>query len=479
VVARRDLVIVGLGSAGIVAAQAAAAVGLDVVAVERARVGGDCLWTGCVPSKALLASARLAHAMRTADRLGLPAHEPAVDTARVLARVRSVQAEIARTDDNPDHLRALGVDVRLGAPATLAGPHRVRVGEEEIRTRFVLLCTGSHPTVPPIPGLREAGFLTSETLWDLERLPRSVVLVGGGPIAAELAQALTRLGTRTTVLQRDAQLLARDEPELAARLVARLEAEGVQVRTGVEVERVSRDGGRRVVHGRDGEHWSAEAVVLGTGRTPATEGLGLEGLGIEVSPAGVEVDDRSRTTVPSVYAVGDLAGRPHHFTHSAASEAATALRDMFFPGRARFSALVPWCTFTEPELAHAGLTGAEARERHAGVTVHRFELTETDRGRTDAVEEGLVLVVAAKGRAVGAHVLAPGAGELIHELALAVIRRTRVAQLADLVHVYPTLATSVAQLGAREAFADAARYRWLVRAGRFVSARRAQLAGGP
>jgi pyruvate/2-oxoglutarate dehydrogenase complex dihydrolipoamide dehydrogenase (E3) component len=465
---RYDLVIVGMGSGGMPAAELAASLGVSVCAVERERLGGDCLWTGCVPSKALLAAGKAAHHMRRADRFGLRPVEPDVDLRAVLARVREVQGRIAATDDAPDRYRALGVDVRLGRPARLTGPHGVRVGDEQLEGRRILLCTGSEPAVPPIAGLREAGFLTSETLWDLDRPVARMAVIGGGPIAVELSQALRRLGVEVTVLQRGRAILPRDEPELAARLAGVLREEGVDLRLGVTVERVAAADGRREVRWREGAQARSalvDEVVVGAGRRPALDGLGLAEAGVAVGPRGVQVDGRSRTSVPSIYAVGDLTGR-ELFTHAAGYGAVRAVRDMFFPGRGRAPAGVPWCTFTDPELAHAGLTAAEARERHdpSDVRVWRFGLDHSDRARAERADEGALVVVTAKRRIVGAHILAPGAGELIHELALAMDQGLKLSDLASLVHVYPTIATSLGQLAGEAAQERARRLRWLVRA---------------
>lgn len=465
---RYDLVVVGMGSGGMVAAEFAASLPLRVAVVERDRVGGECLWTGCVPSKALLASAKVAHTVRHADRWGVDAQEPKVDTAAVWARIRAVQDEIAATDDSPERFEALGIEMVRGV-ARLRGPHLVSVGERLLSTRFVLLCTGSHPSIPPIGGLADAGYLTNETVFSLERAPSSLIVIGGGPIAIELAQAFVRLGVPTTVLERAPGILAREQPELASVLARLLVAEGVELHTGVDISHVSVEGGTKAVYATlEGEsrRWEAEEILVATGRVPNLEGLGLEALGIETTSRGVVVDERMRTTATSVYAAGDVAGR-YQFTHSAAHEAVRGVRDMFFPGRGTVSDLVPWCTFTDPELAHVGLTADEARRRHGdGVEVHRLELTHSDRARAEGHPEGSISVVTAKGRVVGAHILAPAAGELIHELALAMRQGLSLSGLASLIHVYPTLATSIGQLGAEAAFAAAGRWSSLVRVGR-------------
>ena len=461
-----DLVIVGMGSAGITAAEFAATLGLRVAVAERDRVGGDCLWTGCVPSKALLASAKAAHTLASAQRYGLPAVEPEIDTALVWKRLRAVQADIAATDDNPDRFSAMGIELVTGT-ARLAGPHAVVVDGRRLRTRFVLVCTGSRPAMPGLAGLAEAGFLTSENLFELERAPRSVTVIGGGPIAVEMAQALCRLGVRTTVLQKGPTLLPRDEPGLVKILTDRLRREGVEVCTSVETQQVMITDGAKLVEGTHAgrpARWSSEELLVAAGRRPAIEGLGLEDLGIEINERGIMVDGSGRTALPSVYAVGDVAGG-FLFTHSAAFDAVQAVRDMFFPGRGHAARLVPWCTFTDPELAHVGLTEAQALEVHGAgrVQVHRFDLAHSDRGRADGTTEGAVTVVTARGNVVGAHVLAPAAGEMIHEYALAIHQELRFDQLAGVVHVYPTLSTTTAQLAGQAAFASAKRWAWLAR----------------
>ncbi len=461
-----DLVIVGMGSGGMVAAEFAATLDLRVAAVERGRLGGDCLWTGCVPSKALIASAKVAHHMRTADRYGITAVEPEVDSARVWRRIHSVQAEIAATDDNPARFVDLGLELIAG-DARVAGPHTVAVGDRVLDTRHILLCTGSRPVTPPVEGLAEAGFVTSENLFELDRAPESLVVIGGGPISIEMAQAFRRLGIPVTVLQRGPAILPRDEPELVTVLTRILRDEGVELVLDVEVQRVTVEDGRKLVHGSVAgtpARWEAAEILVGAGRRPNVEGLGLEEVGVAVGPRGITVDERMRTTVPSIYAVGDLAGT-FLFTHAAGYQGVRAVRDMFFPGRGKAGALIPWCTFTDPELAHAGMTVAEARAAHGEehVEVFRHDLTHSDRARADGATEGAIMIVTAQGRVVGAHILAPNAGEMIAELALAITENLKLSRVASSIHVYPTLSIGISQLAAEAAYESAQRFHWLVR----------------
>ena len=410
--------------------------------------------------------------MRVADTYGLPSLAPDIDTSLVWKRIRAIQQEIASTDDDPDRFAADGVEIIRGQ-ARIVGPNTVRVlgegtaGEDrDLEARFILICTGSRPVVPPIEGLQEAGFLTSETLWDLERAPSSMVMIGAGPIATEMSQAFTRLGIGTTVLQKGPRILPRDEPDLVDILVAKLRSEGVDLHFNVEIERVAVARGRKIVYGSEnGEpaRWEGEELLVATGRRPNVEGLGLEEVGVKVGRTGIEVDERMRTAVPSIYAAGDVAGR-FLFTHSAGYEAVRAVRDAFYPGKGKVTDFVPWCTFTDPELAHAGLTVAEAEKKYGDdVEVYRLDLSHSDRARADNATEGAIVVVTAKGKVVGAHILAPSAGEMIHELALAINEGLKLAEVASLIHVYPTLSTGIGQLAGEAAFEGAKKLRWLVR----------------
>jgi pyruvate/2-oxoglutarate dehydrogenase complex dihydrolipoamide dehydrogenase (E3) component len=459
---RHDLVLVGMGSGGLVAAEFATTIGVKPVVVERARVGGDCLWTGCVPSKALLAAGKVAHHIRTADEFGIAAAEPKVDLPAVWRRIHEVQQRIATTDDWPERYEQLGVELVYG-DAKLTGPNSVAVDGRVIDAKRILLCTGSRPAIPPIDGLTDAGFLTSETLWEIDDPPQSVVIIGGGPIAVELAQGLNRLGVQTTLLQRANRLLVRDEPELVELVTERLRREGVDIHLNVDADGVTVEGGDKVVHA-DTQSWRAQEVVVAAGRTPNVDGLGLEELGVTVGKRGIETDDRLRTSVPSIYAAGDVAGR-HLFTHSAGYEAVLAVRDMFFPGKGKADELVPWCTFTDPELAHAGATTAEAIAAHGAdkVETHRMTLDHSDRARADGSDDGAIVLVTAKEKLVGAHIAAASAGEMIHECVLAIREGMKLRDLAAMVHVYPTLSTSIGLLAAEAQYERAKRLRWLVR----------------
>lgn len=441
---RFDLVVIGGGTAGLVTAAGAAGLGARVALVERDRLGGDCLWTGCVPSKALIGSARIARAFREAGAFGLRPRDPEPDGARVLESVREVRARIQPHDD-PARFRAMGVEVVEGA-ARFLSPSEIAVdGGRRLRGRRFVIATGSRPAVPPIEGLEETGYFTNETAFDRASLPSSVAIIGGGPIGVEFAQAYRRLGVEVTVLEMADRLLPREEPELSARLTERLEAEGVRAHTGSAVTRVARREGRAVLAPEGGQEVEAAEILVATGRRPNVEGLGLEEAGVRVGPEGIEVDDRLRTSRRHIFAAGDVTGGLL-FTHIADHEARTVVQNALFPIRARISYdAVPWCTFTEPELAHVGWTEEEARERHGdAVEAHLYDVGELDRAIADRAAVGLVkLVVGRRGRLLGGHILASGAGTMIVELALAMKHGVPVGELSKLVHPYPTMSEAV------------------------------------
>ena len=470
IIERYDLVIIGMGAGGMEAAEFAVTLDLSVAVVERDRIGGDSLWTGSVPSKALLASAKAAHTMRTADLFGIAAVEPTIDLPMVWRRMRAVQAEIAQTDNDADRYRDMGITIVEG-DATITGPNHVNVLSDDgepitLEGRFIMACTGSSPRVPDIEGLLDAGFLTSETLFELDSPPSSIIILGGGPVGVEMAQALNRLGITTTLLHHGASLLPRDEPALAQVLAATLRTEGVDLHLSAEATRVTFHESTKTVHAtiKGVKHtFTAEAILLAAGRRANTDGLGLEALGIDIGPTGVRVDSRGRTSVKTIYAAGDVAAG-FRFAHSAGNYSVRAIRDMFFPGKGSGDLLVPWCTFTDPELAHAGLTIAEAETAFGNdVDVWKLDLIHNDRARTDSATEGAIVVITSKSRIVGAHILAPAAGEMIHELALAIRHDMKIGDIASLVHIYPTYATSVGQVASESLYERAQKLRWLVR----------------
>lgn len=451
-----DLVVIGGGTAGILAAKTATALGARVLLAEADRTGGDCLWTGCVPSKALLAAAAAAHRTRTGGP-GVAPTEPTIDFTAVMAHVHAAIAHI-EPEDSPDTLRTAGVDVRH-ARARFTGPNTVQIGGQQVRFRHAIIATGSTPALPPIPGLADIGALTSDTIWDLTALPARLAVLGGGPIGCELGQALARLGAQVTLIEAADRLLPREEPMASKVLAARLAIDGVRVLTRTTVTAATRGHAATAleVTGPDGPLTvTADAVLLATGRHARTGGLDLERAGVRTDQRGyVVVDRRLRTSNPRVYAAGDVTGAPA-FTHLAAVHGSIAASNAILaPVRGIRHDRMPWVTFTDPEIAHVGLTEGAARERYGdAIRVRSLPHNRLDRAVTEADTDGFTHVVLnANGRVLGATVVAPRAGEMITELTALTARRGRLRSLASVVHPYPSWSQSVWTTAVTEATA--------------------------
>lgn len=436
---RFDLVTVGGGTAGLVASLGVAGIGGKAALIEAARVGGDCLWTGCVPSKALLAAGAAAHSMRTADRHGLDPVEPDVDLARVMATVRHAQSVI-EPQDSPTRLRAHGVEVIEGRGRFLE-PGRIEVGGRILSYRAALIATGSRPVVPPIDGLADAEPLTSDTIWGLDVLPGRLVVLGGGPIGCELGQAFARLGSEVTIIEALPGLVPREQADVGALLARSLEAEGIDVRTAVRAQSVSARGSGWSLHLDDGSEVGFDRILVAVGRMPNTADLGLESVGVEVDERGhVVVDDRMATTGDHVYAAGDVTGKMP-FTHVAANQARLVVTNAML--RTRRSAdydRIPWVTFTDPEIARVGLDAAAARERWGDdAVIQRFDYADLDRAVTHAANRGWAeLVGDPKRHLVGATVVGEAAGESIAELTAWITTGAKIDAVSTTVHAYPT-----------------------------------------
>jgi pyruvate/2-oxoglutarate dehydrogenase complex dihydrolipoamide dehydrogenase (E3) component len=437
-----DLCVIGGGTGGLVTASVAAQLGLRTILFERGKMGGDCLNYGCVPSKALLAAAKAAKAVREAGRFGVVAKPPEIDFAAVMRHVHGAVAAVA-PHDSAERFRGLGVRVVM-AEARFAGPCEVVGGGLAVRARRFVVAAGSRPALPPTPGLDHVPYLTNETIFGNTILPRRLIVIGGGPIGLEMAQAHRLLGAEVTVLE-VAQILPKDDPELAAVLRELLVADGVAIHEGVTVGRVeAAAGGIAAVFTRDGR----EARVVGShllvaaGRRPNLEDLDLDKAGIAHAAQGITVDRRLRTTNRRVWAVGDIAGGPQ-FTHVADYHAGIVIRNALFrmPAKVDYRAL-PWVTYTDPELAQIGLTEAAARAAHGdAIRVLRFPCAEVDRAQTDATTAGMIkVVVRPNGRILGTAILGAHAGELIHPWGLAIAQRLKLSALAQTLAPYPTLA---------------------------------------
>lgn len=436
-----DLVAIGGGTAGLVSAAGGAYLGVRSAIIERAALGGDCLWTGCVPSKALIASARLAYAMRHADRLGLAPAAPRHAFAEVLRRMRTARSVIERHDD-PERFRKMGVDVHFGS-ARFASTDTVDVeGVGRIRSKRFVIATGALPVAPPIPGLSEVGYLDHHTVLEIEELPRRIAVVGAGPIGLEMAQVFSRLGASVVVLEVMDRILTKEDQDVATRLRKLMECEGIGFRVGTLTTAVERRGENKVLITEGGDRIEVDELFVAVGRRPAIDGLALENAAIGTDAGAVGVDDTLRTSNPRVWAAGDVAGGPQ-FTHVAEYMAKKVLRNALVPGstRVRYDN-APRVTFTDPEVAHVGLSPADARER--GADTYTYELDDLDRAIVDCEERGFVKISAdAKGRILGATILGSHAGELLLPIVMAKQHGLTLSKVSDTIFPYPTLVEGV------------------------------------
>jgi pyruvate/2-oxoglutarate dehydrogenase complex dihydrolipoamide dehydrogenase (E3) component len=437
-----DIAVIGAGAGGLVVAAGGAALGAKVAVVEKHKMGGDCLWYGCVPSKTLIKSARVAHQMRHADRWALPPVAPQVDLAQVMERVADVIAGI-EPHDSPERFRGLGVDVILGS-GRFNAPDSFEVAGRKLTAKHFVIATGSRPAVPPIPGLDSVPYLTNETLFGLRENVPHLVVIGAGPIGCEMAQAFRRLGSEVTVVDAGTGPLPREDRDLAEVVQRALVDEGVRWRFGVSVQRVEGTHGdvRLTLAAKDG---SSDAVagthlLVAAGRRANVEDLGLDVAGVEVRDGRI-VHTNLVTTNSRILVIGDAAGG-YQFTHVAEHHAGIALRrTLFRMPWSKPSLVIPWCTYTDPELARVGLSEGEATQKGVDHRVYRFAFDELDRARAEGETEGFAkLVTDPRGRLLGGAIVGPHAGELIAELALAVTMGLKAGDLSSTVHPYPTLA---------------------------------------
>ena len=462
-----DLTIIGGGSAGLVLAVASAKLGKTTALVEKHRLGGDCLWTGCVPSKAILKAAKVANYVKEAGRYGIRVGDMQVDFEQVMAHITSAQDSIEKEHDNPERFRELGVDVIFGEGRFVSARSFVVEDREEaqIRTltsRKFVIATGSRPVIPAILGLQSSDCLHSENVWDLKELPTKLLVVGAGPIGVELGQAFHRLGTEVIIAQRSNRILAKEEPDVSERMLNYLREEGITILIDTRVIEVSNHGwnlkcdssesGSRMGHYAvkldiAGEERSLEVdqILIAVGRMPNIEGLGLNEIGVEVKPSGICVNKRLQTTVNNIFAAGDVVGH-FLFTHVAAFQAAQIIRNMFFPGSSAVDySVVPWTTFCDPEVARCGMTEAEARDKHGEIDVFSVDLRDVDRAVAEGETNGFVKVIATKwtGKILGVHLVCPAAGEVIHEFVVAMKEGIPLRRLSSVIHVYPTFSSIV------------------------------------
>lgn len=467
----RNLIVIGAGSAGLVTAYIAAATKASVTLIEKHKMGGDCLNTGCVPSKTLIKSARIAHDARRGERFGIETSAVKVDFPAVMERVQSVIKTI-EPHDSVERYTDLGVDCVTGE-ARIVDPWRVEVNGRTLTARNIVIATGARPFVPPIPGIEQVPYYTSDTVWELRQAPKKLLILGGGPIGCELAQAFARLDVPVVQMDQAPRILPREDDDAAQLVTDSLVSDGVDLRTGARAERFEKDGDTcRLIYQQDGEEKQVEfdTLLLAVGRKANTDSLGLEALGIETNSNGtVQVDETLQTRIPGIYACGDVAG-PYQFTHAAAHQAWYASVNSLFGSFKTFKVdyrVLPWTTFTDPEVARVGLNEQEAKEQGVAFEVTTYALDELDRAIAEGETEGFVKVLTPPGkdRILGANIVGNHAGELITEFISAMKHGYGLNKILGTIHVYPTLseANKFAAGNWKKAHAPESALRWLER----------------
>jgi pyruvate/2-oxoglutarate dehydrogenase complex dihydrolipoamide dehydrogenase (E3) component len=444
-----DLVVVGAGTAGLITSLIASSLGAKTALIERHLMGGDCLNVGCVPSKAVIRAAHMAHESRAAAKLGLGGElAGAPSFAAAMERMREIRARISHEDSAKRYSEEFGVDVHLG-DAQFVGQDELRVGDQTLRFRRAVIATGARAVAPPIPGLAEAGYLDNESVFTLTERPRRLAVIGAGPIGCELAQSFRRLGSEVTILEMGSQILAREDPDAAAIVQDAFVRDGVELWFDLSIQRVERRGAERVVHALDKAGRArvlvCDEILVGAGRAPNVTGMGLEAVGVAFDAAqGVRVDDFLRTTNPRIFAAGDVC-MAWKFTHAADAAAKLVVQNALFSfgpfGKQRLSRLVmPWCTYTQPEIAHVGLYERDARARGIALDTYQVPITRANRAVTDGEEAGFVKVHVRQGtdRIVGATIVAARAGELITQYTLAITQSIGLGAFTRVIYPYPT-----------------------------------------
>lgn len=438
-----QLIVIGAGSGGLVAAAGAAGLGARVALIEKHKMGGDCLNTGCVPSKAIIRTAKLAHDAKTAQRFGLEAMSPQVNIQSVLSSVRDAIQKLEH-HDSVERFNGLGVDVHFGEYKFIS-PTELSNGQETLSAKRFVIATGSAPFVPPIKGLSDIPFLNSDNVWNITELPKRLVVLGGGPIGSELSQVFARLGSHVTIVEKASHILIREDPEVSQLIQNKFQNEGIQVLTNHQAEEVkqSTQGYELLLSNQDGtKAIPFDQILVAVGRAPNVENLGLEIAGVDYTKRGIKADAKLRTTNKNIYACGDVVG-PYLFTHTADFQARLILRNALFPGSSKLNyRFVPWCTFTEPEVARAGLNETEAKKQNVNYDCFTYEFKDLDRAVCDREDEGFIKILTKKGKdkLIGVTIVGPHGGDLLHELALAMHQNIGLKKVSQMIHVFPTLA---------------------------------------
>ncbi|HEY9782630.1 MAG TPA: FAD-dependent oxidoreductase, partial [Leptolyngbyaceae cyanobacterium] len=410
-----DLVVIGGGSAGLLAAGVAAALKAKVALIERDRLGGDCLWYGCVPSKSLIHASRVAYDVKHADRFGIYCKDPEIDFAKAIGHVQGVISTI-QPHDSPERFEGLGVEVIFGS-GKFIDRKTFEVNNRQLKARAFIIATGSRPAKLPIPGLESAGYITNEEVFSITERPESLAIIGGGPIGCELGQAFSRLGTKVTIIASRDRLLPKEDPEAVEVIHQQFTSEGIRFLLNTKAEKVEVVDDKKYIWA-GGEKIVADEILVAAGRQPNVETLNLDAAGVKMGKKGIEVNNKLQTSNPRIYACGDVIGG-YQFTHVAGYQANVALKNaLFLPIFKAEDRVIPWATFTDPELARVGLTEQEARERYGNdIYIIKQEFAEVDRAQAEAATAGFAkIIVRRNGEILGAHMVGAAAGELIHEI---------------------------------------------------------------
>ena len=446
-----NVIVIGAGTAGLVTAAGTAGLGGRVALIERNLMGGDCLNFGCVPSKALISSARLVQQIREAEKWGLDRQSPQFDFKKIFERMRARRAKIA-PNDSQERFESLGVDVFRGE-ARFVSPYEIQVDAQKLRARNFVITTGSRATIPKIEGIDEVPYFTNETIFDeLKEKPESMIVLGGGPIGCELGQAFARLGVKVDIVQSGGQLLPKEDRDAAEYIQQHFGAEGIGVRLNAAANRVSKRDRKVILECREGDPITADAVLVAAGRTPNLRALNLEAAGVDYDEHGVKANAYLQTSQAHIYAAGDITNRLK-FTHTADFTARVVIRNILMPlqllrQKVNWS-IVPWCTFTDPEVAHVALAENEARKNGIDHDLFEIELADLDRAVVESEDAGFAKILTREGsdQILGVTIVAPHAGDLLHEFVVAMHAKVGLGKIASMIHIYPTLAELARKAG--------------------------------
>ncbi len=436
-----DIIIIGGGSGGLAAAAGAAKLGAKVALIEKNKLGGECLWTGCVPSKALIHAATVASTIKKAKTAGIEVPSAKIHFSNIMDYVQNIIKKI-QPHDSPERFRSMGVDVIFSNPQ-FETKHTIIVNDQKLYSKKFIIATGSRPFKLPIKGLEETGYLTNETIFENKKFPKTLLILGGGPIGVEMAQAFARLGSKVIVFERGENILSKEDTTISKKIESILTKEGITILKNTEILKVEKKTGKKIITYKQNNNTTTingDEILAAVGRTPNIEGLNLESINVEYDKRSIKVNKHLQTTVKNIYAIGDVNGK-YLFTHAAAYEAGIALTNALFhlPIKTDYTAM-PWTTFTQPEIARVGMTEEEAKQKHSDALVFETGFETNDRAQTDDATQGFIKTITTKkGNILGVHIIGEHAGELIAEFVLAMRKNLKIQDIYKTVHVYPTL----------------------------------------